>query len=269
MTIPSEVYDREYFLSDRCEGWDQFRSGRGLSALKQREVDMLEPGPGVRVLDAGCGRGEVLLSCAGAGARVAGIDYAEAAVELAREVLADVEGADVQRGSITELPWEDASFDRALLGDVIEHLTPEQADAGLRELRRVLAPGGWLVVHTAPNLNFLRYGWPVARIGLKLLGRSEAVRGLDFWIGESKQYHVNEQSASSLRRAMRRAGFDEVKAWIDADILRSGAHHLTAGMSSGRVMKLAARVAAVWPLRDFLGNDVYGIGRVKRESTAA
>jgi hypothetical protein len=128
----------------------------------------------------------------------------------------------------------------------------------------VLAPGGRLVVHTAPNLNFLRYGWPVARVGFKLLGRGEAVRGLHYWIGESKLYHANEQSAASLRRALQRAGFDEVKAWIDPDVLHSGAHHLISGVSEGRVLKLAARVAGVWPLRDFLGNDVYGIGPVKR-----
>ena len=46
----------------------------------------------MRVLDAGCGRGEVLLACAARGAEVAGADYAEAAVELTRETLAAVPG---------------------------------------------------------------------------------------------------------------------------------------------------------------------------------
>jgi ubiquinone/menaquinone biosynthesis C-methylase UbiE len=262
MGLPSEIYDRDYFLSDRCEGWDQFRAGRGVSALKQREIELLKPGPGVRVLDAGCGRGEVLLACAQAGARVAGIDYAQAAVELAAEVLTEVDGADIRCGSITELPWEDASFDRALLGDVFEHLMPDEADAALRELRRVLAPHGILVVHTAPNLLFLRYGWPVTRVGLKLLGRGEAVRRLDEWIVLSKQYHVNEQSVFSLRRSLRRAGFHKVEAWVDPNILRSGAHHLTDGVGDGGPMALAARVAGTWPLRLVLGNDLYAIGVV-------
>jgi ubiquinone/menaquinone biosynthesis C-methylase UbiE len=260
--LPSDIYDRDYFLSEKCEGWDQFKDGAGLSALKQREIEMVGPGPGVRVLDAGCGRGEVLLACAQAGSAVAGIDYAEAAVELAKEVLADVEGADVQRGDVTALPFADDAFDRALLGDVIEHLTPAQADAGLRELRRVLAPGGLLVVHTAPNIWFLRFGWPVSRLGLKLLGRGESVRSLDGWIEASKQYHVNEQSARSLGKALRTAGFADVKSWIDPDVLRSGAHHLTADVAEGGgVLGLGAKIAASRPLREFLGNDVYATGR--------
>jgi ubiquinone/menaquinone biosynthesis C-methylase UbiE len=258
--LPSEIYDREYFLSEKCEGWDQFKSGHGLSPLKRREIEMLAPGPGIRVLDAGCGRGEVLLSCAQAGSTVAGIDYAEAAVELSREVLADVEGAVVERGDVTQLQFADDSFDRALLGDVIEHLTPEQADQGLRELRRVLAPGGLLVVHTAPNLWFLRYGWPVARIGMKVLGRGAAARELDDWIAESKNYHVNEQSARSLGQALRTAGFSDVKSWIDPDVLRSGDHHLTADVAQGKALGFGAKVASAQPMRSFLGNDVYATG---------
>ncbi len=259
--LPSEIYDREYFLSEKCEGWDQFKSGHGLSALKRREIAMLAPGPGVHVLDAGCGRGEVLLACAQAGSTVAGIDYAEAAVELSQEVLADVEGAFVERGDVTQLQFDDDSFDRALLGDVIEHLTPEQADKGLRELRRVLKPGGLLVVHTAPNLWFLKYGWPLARIGMKVLGRGAAAKELDDWIAESKNYHVNEQSARSLGKALRAAGFSDVKSWIDPDVLRSGDHHLTEDVAKGGVMGLAGKLAGARPMREFLGNDVYATGR--------
>lgn len=65
MPLSSDIYDRDYFLSDKCEGWDRFREDRGLSPIKRRLAAALAPGPGVRVLDAGCGRGEVLLACAG------------------------------------------------------------------------------------------------------------------------------------------------------------------------------------------------------------
>ena len=68
---PSELYDRAYFESELCEGRDRFRVDRGPSALKRSEVDLLAPVPGLRVLDAGCGRGGVLLACARAGALVA------------------------------------------------------------------------------------------------------------------------------------------------------------------------------------------------------
>jgi SAM-dependent methyltransferase len=261
MPLPSDLYDREYFLSEKCEGFDRFREGGGLSRLKQRELDLLNPAAGDAFLDAGCGRGEVMLAAAARGASVTGIDYSEAAVKIARATLAEVQGADVRRGDITALPWETDSFDAALLGDVIEHLDPDQADAALAELRRVLRPGGRVLVHTAPNLLFLRFAWPVARIGMRLTGRGKDAAGLDAWIAESKHYHVNEQSVFSLRAALRRAGFAEVQAWIDPDVLRSGDHHLTSGLAGpSRLTAAAARLAGTRPLRTFLGNDVYATG---------
>lgn len=261
MPLPSEIYDREYFLSDKCEGFDRFAADGGLSPLKERELDLLSIERGMRVLDAGCGRGEVLLACSKLGAQVAGIDYAEAAVELSRETLREVEGADVRRGDVTALEFDDGSFDRILFGDVIEHLDPDQAGAGLAELRRVLALGGQLVVHTAPNLLFLNYGWPVARLAMKVLRRGANADELDAWIAASKSYHVNEQSVFSLRAAMRRAGFEQVKAWIDPDVLRSGEHHLTEDVAGGGLLGAASKVVSLRPLRTFLGNDLYATGR--------
>lgn len=259
MADVSELYDRAYFESDLCEGWERFRDDRGLSELKRRELALLAPGPGTRVLDAGCGRGEVLLACAQAGARVAGADASAAAVAISRETLAGVEGADVREADLGALPWPDASFDRALLGDVIEHLEPDHAHRALAELRRVLAPGGVLVVHTAPNLRFLTVGWPLVRPLLRLAGRGAAVEALDGWIAESKRYHVNEQSAGTLRRALRAAGFARVRTWVDPDVVRGGGHHLTAGLERGALLRAGARVAGMRPLRDVLGNDVYGV----------
>jgi len=255
--LPSHIYDREYFLSDKCEGFDRFRDDRGLSPIKTAQVQALDPRPGSLVLDAGCGRGEVLLACARKGARVAGIDYADAAVEIAREVLAGVDGAEVCQGDVTALPWPDASFDCALFADVIEHLDPEQADVALAELRRVLKPGGKLLVHTAPNRLFLGVAWPLARRVLRAAGHAAAARGLDHWIEASHSYHLNEQSLYSLRRAMRSAGFHAARVWLNSDVLRGGEHHLTRGFGESATLRRVERLAGSRPLRLLLGNDLY------------
>lgn len=260
MALPSNIYDREYFLSDKCEGWDRFRQDRGLSPIKRRQVSALGPRPGLRVLDAGCGRGEVLLACARAGAEVAGIDYAEAAVELARETLAGVTGADVRRGELTSLPWAEASFDRALLGDVIEHVDPEQTAPVLAELRRVLAPGGILLVHTAPNRLFTKVAWPLARHLMRAARQGATARMLDERLAMAESYHVNEQSVYSLRRALREAGFSEVRAWVDSNVMRTGEHFLTQELDRSRIMRAAGRLASARPVRVLLGNDVYAMG---------
>ena len=259
MPLPPDIYDREYFLSDRCEGADEFNFDKGLSKIKARQVRHLAPGPGVRVLDAGCGRGEVLLACARAGAQVAGIDYSEAAVEISRETVAEVPGADVRQGDITRLPWEDASFDRVLSGDVIEHLDPPDGERMLREAHRVLRPGGWLVLHTAPNLLFLKVAWPLARWPLLAAGHGDSVRALESWVAASKRYHVNEQSLYGLRRSLRRAGFPMPRVWIDPNIVRDGSHHTTEGLESSWMIRAGQRAASLRPVRLLAGNDLWAI----------
>lgn len=257
--IPAHVYDREYFLSNTCEGADEFHAGRGLSALKRRQVGHLAPGPGRRVLDLGCGRGEVLLACAQAGAEVAGIDYAEAAIEIAAETLAEVAGAEVLQGDITKLPWPDASFDAVLSGDVIEHLVPEDAERMLAEAHRVLRPGGRLVLHTAPNRLFLDWTWPAARPVLRLAGHGDTVAKLDHWIGWSKDFHVNEQTLHGLRRSLRAAGFGSPRVWIDAAIVRDGGHHTTEGLAGSWFIRAGQAAASLRVVRLFAGNDIWAV----------
>ncbi len=258
-SIPPTAYDRAYFLSQICEGFEEAQRGE-LSFNKAKQVRLLGARPGLRILDAGCGRGETTLALARAGAEVAAIDYSEAAVELTREMLATLQAdAELRVGSVTELPWPDASFDRVQFSDVIEHLDPKQTVPALAELRRVLRPGGYLLVHTAPNLLFMNAGWPAIRPLVELAGHREIADRVDRWFEIATEYHVNEQSVYSLRRNMRAAGFADPHVWVDPDVLRGGRFHLLSGFD-GAAVRLARRVAAWRPLRLFLGNDVLAAG---------
>lgn len=96
---------------------------------------------GTRVLDAGCGEG-VLVDEFGTRLRMEGIDP-------------NYSSDRVRSGSLTALPCEDESFDRALCLDVLEHLSFEDQPRALAELRRVLRPGGALLV-SVPNLAHLQ-----------------------------------------------------------------------------------------------------------------
>src|SRR6185436_14256769 len=112
-----------------------------------------------------------------------------------RELLADYPTADIRLGSVTDLPWPDMSFDRIQFSDVIEHLDPAQTVPALAEFRRVLRPGGYLLVHTAPNLLFMKYGCPAVRPAVRLAGHRDIADRVDGWFGIATDYHVNEQSA--------------------------------------------------------------------------
>lgn len=258
-SIPPDVYDRDYFLSQICEGFDEAQRGE-ISFNKAKQVRLLGPRPGMKILDAGCGRGETALALAREGAEVFGLDYSESAVELTREMLAEVQpDADIRVGSVTDLPWPDESFDRIQFSDVIEHLDPPQTVPALREFRRVLKPGGYVLVHTAPNLLFMRYGWPATRPFVRLAGHREVADRVDRWFEIAEEYHVNEQSVHTMRRALREAGFPNPHVWVDPDVLRGGRFHLLSGFESP-VVSAAKRIAAWRPVRVFLGNDVLGVG---------
>jgi demethylmenaquinone methyltransferase / 2-methoxy-6-polyprenyl-1,4-benzoquinol methylase len=95
--------------------------------------------PGDRVLDACCGTGDLAIAARRRGADVVGLDFAEAMLERARRKAADIEWV---RGDVLALPFEDGSFDAATVGFGVRNV--DDLGAGLRELRRVLRPGGRL-----------------------------------------------------------------------------------------------------------------------------
>jgi demethylmenaquinone methyltransferase/2-methoxy-6-polyprenyl-1,4-benzoquinol methylase len=98
--------------------------------------------PGDRVLDACCGTGDLALAARAAGAaEVVGVDFSGRMLERARRKAPELEWV---QGDLLALPFADASFDVATCGFGIRNV--EDLEAALRELARVLRPGGTLAV---------------------------------------------------------------------------------------------------------------------------
>jgi ubiquinone/menaquinone biosynthesis C-methylase UbiE len=93
--------------------------------------------------DVGCGPGHVAAYLAGLGLRTVGVDISPGMVEVARERYPEL---DFTVGSFAELPVPDAGWSGAVVPYSIIHLPPEERPAAWRELARVVAPGGWLLV---------------------------------------------------------------------------------------------------------------------------
>jgi len=93
--------------------------------------------PGDRVLDACCGTGDLAVEAERRGGRVVGLDFSSRMLERARRKSGTIEWI---QGDALAMPFADGAFDAATVGFGVRNL--EDLEAGLRELSRVLRPGG-------------------------------------------------------------------------------------------------------------------------------
>jgi SAM-dependent methyltransferase len=122
----------------------------GTRAIARDVLRGLKLPPCACVLDAGCGTGGNLAMLAEHG-DVTGLDWSDLALELA----AERGRARLVRGSVAALPFAPASFDLATSFEVLYHRAVPDDVAALRELARVLRPGGWLLLRL-PAYEWLR-----------------------------------------------------------------------------------------------------------------
>ena len=97
--------------------------------------------PGDRVLDACCGTGDLAVEAERRGGRVVGLDFSPKMLERARKKSGAVEWI---QGDALALPFPDGDFDAATVGFGVRNLA--DLESGLKELARVLRPGGKLAV---------------------------------------------------------------------------------------------------------------------------
>ncbi|HSR95215.1 MAG TPA: bifunctional demethylmenaquinone methyltransferase/2-methoxy-6-polyprenyl-1,4-benzoquinol methylase UbiE [Solirubrobacterales bacterium] len=116
---------------------------------RQRAADRAELRPGDAGLDICCGTGDLALELArrvAPGGHVVGCDFSEPMLDLAREKAATqgVPGVRFEWADALHLPYDDGRFDAVTVGFGVRNLS--DLDAGLREMRRVLRPGGRLAI---------------------------------------------------------------------------------------------------------------------------
>lgn len=195
----------EAFTDFERAGWAAAIDGyaRTLGQVTAQTVDATLDAAGIaaghRVLDVCTGHGILAAAALARGATVQGIDFAPAVLAMARR---NVPGASFDQGDAQRLPYPDAGFDRVVCGYGIVHLPdPERA---LREMRRVLKPGGrvaasvWARATPANGLGLV-YG------AIKVYGR------LDIPLPDGPDFFQFADPAR-LEAALSETGFVDVRA---------------------------------------------------------
>ncbi len=149
--------------------------------------DLVEPRAGERILDLGCAAGAVTHFLSTFGCAAVGVDAEPLAVETARSLFP---GLRFEVADVRVLPFADASFDKAVAADLVQHLDDETLAGMLAEARRVLVRGGTLTLST-PNPQH-----PIERLKRRdlILARNPT--------------HVALRTARELEAVLTEAGFE-------------------------------------------------------------
>jgi SAM-dependent methyltransferase len=164
---------------------------RALSSAPLARICELAPG---RLLDVGCGRGDLGGWLVARGWSVVGVEPSRAACAVARE-----RGVDARAGALGEAELEPGTFDVVVFRHSLEHVADPVAD--LRRTRELLRSGGVAIV-SVPNFGC----WQRARFG-------------DRWLHLDVPRHRVHFDVQSLRAAFARAGFARVETCTTSSVV--------------------------------------------------
>lgn len=208
------AYVREMFadIAPRYDLANRILTGGLDERWRRRAIAILDPRPNAKILDCCCGTGDLVFGLARAEPtlRVTGIDFCAPMLERARERAAHrrYNAATFVEGDVMAMPFDDQSFDGATMGFSLRNVV--DLDGTLREIRRVLRPGGRFVnldVSKAPNRTFKRlfdyYFYGIVPMLGAIVGGS---RRAYTYLPNSLTHHPD---APELRDRFARAGFTD------------------------------------------------------------
>ena len=267
--VPPNEYDIDWMRD--TWGWDTPEEyirtqGRNLRPRIQAAIKLAQLKPGMRILDVGSGRGEIVLHCARMGIHAIGVDYSKDAVQLAEKAKATHSSKEQDFmhficNNINNVKL-DEKVDRIFLLDLIEHMHNWELKKLLKICRKLLASNGVIIIHTLPNkwvyditytylLRFFRPGLPIDP-------RSE----------KEKAIHINEMTIRSLDKLLTSSNY-QCRIWLQDLIIEQAKWHSKQPLSDirGKIYPLLTnsligslyKMLAKTPLRLLLVNEIFAV----------
>jgi len=255
--VSSKEYSEEYFM-EACQGFQEFERYKGLVLPRRLLIpfELANITNNKKILDLGSGRGEIVIQSRIRGSFVVGVDYSVAALKLARKNILNQfsykqnRWIDLIQANSSNLPLKSEYFDIVFMLDVVEHLIPEELDCTMQEVYRLLVPGGKLIIHTMPNLDYYNYGYKLFRL-------FQLVRGINLPKNPRKRWefshvHVNEQTPRSLRNQLMKIGFNST-VWLQSV-------SETSPSENSVIEKIMGILTRMHPFKHIFCNDIMAIG---------
>lgn len=194
----AQMYSKEYFEGDfRCGHEGSYFNDDTLDRIVDetllRRIKQYKPDG--NFLEIGCAGGAFLNAARTSGYTVQGVEFSDDAARFARSKF----NLDVRTGDLRSANYSPDTFDVVFMGDVLEHL-PAPADT-LREIRRVMKPGGILVIECPMQTNtlFSRLGFLIYQAA----GKKAKVH--------LPPYHLFEYRPESLKNILVRSGLQVIR----------------------------------------------------------
>jgi len=180
-----------------------------------------------KVLDIGCGRGEIIAQCTSKGAFSVGIDFSKDAILIANSIIKKINerfngNSQVLISDGVVLPFKENYFSIVFLLDVVEHVSPQELKKILNEAYRVLMKGGKIILHSTPNRWRNKFGYVIEDIFLEMRSPQKPLeRQKEYLVSQGinskfADLHINEQTVFSMKRYLRSAGF-HTRVWYGRD----------------------------------------------------
>jgi 2-polyprenyl-3-methyl-5-hydroxy-6-metoxy-1,4-benzoquinol methylase len=212
-----EGYDKTYFLQS-CGGYDSFKRHKGLKLEAPALLAIYYiaiSNKSKRILDVGCGRGELSFALSCTGADVTAIDYSKDAIDIAEKTY-EKEKKDRKlqffHADFLKCPFDD-HFDLIIASDFIEHIEQNTLDQIVKKISTLLESEGIAVFHTAPNRLYYDNYYPTLRQRAKKAGTYLPKNPRTYY---EDLMHINEQTPDGMKNLLEKY-FHHVVVWVTGD----------------------------------------------------